>query len=210
MQGSQKKWPSRSQETEANSIAERNQHKLLVNVGSGSSNKTQLRLISWTPLIGRQQIPRCSSLAYWRFEPESNMSLLSRLGRITPCLILWWPRSGRVRVWATRERARESARKRERERGLRTLWRATPGSCPCAPSSSCGREVSDKRRTDLRRSVLPARSASLCAAQPRSVRPLIINSLGYETGRRERGRDGNAERRRDPTAQTSVSLSSRK
>lgn len=53
--------------------------------------------------------------------------------------------------------------------------------------------MSDRRGNNLRCSLLPARSASFCSAQLRSVKPQIIHSLRYETeeeGETEGGNDG--------------------
>lgn len=46
VQESQKKWPFRSKDTAANSIAEKNQHTLLLNVGSSKQNAAQACLLN--------------------------------------------------------------------------------------------------------------------------------------------------------------------
>lgn len=189
MQGSQKKWPSRSQETAANSIAERNQHKLLVSVGSSSSNKMQLKLISWTPLVGRQQISCCSSLACWLFEPESNMSLLSVLGRITLWLLLWWPCSVTVCV---------------REQ-LQRLWMCAFASNTwnvslCVPPSLAAVEWVTRGGPTCAAAFCPlALYRSALHSSANSAKPQIIHSLGYESREEGEMEKGNARETRSST-----------
>lgn len=89
VEGPQKKWPSLSHFT--NSIAERNvtQTPCQYRIPQFLRNNWS----SWTRLVRRQQTSRWSLFARWLLEPESNMSLLSFLGRITLWLLLWWPSS---------------------------------------------------------------------------------------------------------------------
>lgn len=56
---------------------------------SSKQNAAQACSLDFT--CWKPEISCCSSFACWRFEPESNMSSLSALGRITPWLLFWWP-----------------------------------------------------------------------------------------------------------------------
>lgn len=70
----------------ANSTAEGNEERIHASVESSRSWETRA---AWAGLLdGDSETPRCSSSARWRFEPQSNMPLLSVLGRIAPWLLL--------------------------------------------------------------------------------------------------------------------------
>lgn len=84
--------------------------------------------LGWSPGLKRQQTPCRSSFACWLFEPESNMSLLSVLGRIALWLLLWWPSRALV---CARVHSCVSARKLLSEFVHRLFCqRATPGMRP--------------------------------------------------------------------------------
>ena len=181
VQRSQKKWPSFGRDTAGNSITERNQKApCWCKIQQVPPNRTQLRLVSGTLPVGRQQIPRCSPFACWLFEPESNMSLLSALGRITRWLFLWWPCSPAL-VCA-----------RVCKQLTQLCMHAFAGdTCVPArpPSSPAGAEWVTAERTACAAAFCPL--APLRSAQLRSVKPQITHSLGSETEEEEGMEGGN-------------------
>lgn len=128
--------------------------------------------LGWSPGLKRQQTPCRSSFACWLFEPESNMSLLSVLGRIALWLLLWWPSRALVCAHAcTRAWVHASS-----FLSLCTGSSASRQHLECVPSSLCswsgGWQDGEQRAA-------PQPSASfvcrvlLCSAPLSSVEPQI-------------------------------------
>lgn len=84
--------------------------------------------LGWSPGLRRQQTPCRSSFAYWLFESESNMSLLSVLGRIALWLLLWWP--SRALVCACVHSCASSRKLLSEFVHTHLCQQTTPGACP--------------------------------------------------------------------------------
>lgn len=186
----------------ANSIAERNQEKLLVNVGSSSSLQTTR---SSGLSLGLHSLDGSRS-------PAGLRLLAGSLNQNPICLYFLFSAGSPCGCSFDDHAACLCARAREPNRRGGTLSQATPGMCPCAPFFTYRRGVSDRRGSNLRRSLLPARSAFvlLCTAE-HSVKPRIIHSLGYETEEEGETEGGNGRETGSSThCQLSVSQSSRR
>lgn len=127
--------------------------------------------LGWSPGLRRQQTPCRSSFACWLFEPESNMSLLSVLGRIALWLLLWWP-----------SRALVCARALVCEFTQAPFWVCAHALVPADNTWNVSvlhfavGVVDDRmENNDLRRSPPPASSAVSCSAQLR----LALSSHRY-------------------------------
>lgn len=121
--------------------------------------------LGWSPGLRRQQTPCRSPFACWLFEPESNMSLLSVLGRIALWLLLWWP-----------SRALVDARALACGCTKAPFWVCAHAPLPADSTWNASllhfvvEVVEDRTENSERcRSLPPASSAASCSAQLRSA-----------------------------------------
>lgn len=178
----------------ANSIAEGNQHTLLVRVESSCSLQTKR---SSGLSLGLQLLEGSSSPAVFRL-------LAGSLNQNPICLYFLFS-AGSPCGSSFDDRAACSCARVSKPASLclHTFAGNTWNVSLCALLHLQAQKLSDRRRrrrgNNLRCSLLPAPSASLCSAQPRSVKPQIIHSLGYETEEEGETEGGNARETRSST-----------